>query len=498
MCAKYARILPENADEIEGFVCIFLSQKSMTKEIVLHVMAISSEGEGIGYVENKVCFVAGALPQQVVRVRIVEEKKRYSRAIAIALLEDSVKRTTLCPHTECGGCAFAQLGYAEQTAYKQKKVEDAFERIGKIATQCTVQYEKSPVLYHYRNKMEFAFGYTQEGRVDIGLYSWRSHAIVPVQYCAVAPIGCMEIVQCVRDFLQYTSVPPYGNGEGFWRHLVLHYSPTMQCFRVHIITSDIPRYFHVVQMLLSSLKNITLDTAWTRDVAHKEEDIPSVKRCSSLEKRTIQGIHSVRRSSSKFAFGDKRISPTNPEVFYTKLGNTVLHYGENSFFQINTVVATMLYTCVKKHSINATHLLDVCCGVGSAGLFCMDVAKTLCGIEINEEAVRYARKNASFLPSDMQRNVDFICADMQHIASHGYRADTVIVNPPRSGLAKEVVLFLLSDKRIRHVMYISCNPATLARDIALMQKAYTIQNSDVFDMFPHTPHCETLVVLERL
>ena len=171
---------------------------------------------------------------------------------------------------------------------------------------------------------------------------------------------------------------------------------------------------------------------------------------------------------------------------------------QNSFFQINATVATRVYTYVKKHSVCATHLLDICCGVGSAGLFCIDVLETLCGIEINEEAIMYARKNANFLSSDLQKKVHFFCTDMKNIASNRYEADAAVVNPPRSGLAEETVLFLLSHKKIQHVMYISCNPATLARDVALMQREYAVQHIYVFDMFPHTPHCETLVVLERM
>lgn len=443
----------------------------MASTRIVSITDISSSGEGIAKVDGMIYFVSGAVPLQTVEARIVEEKKRYIRANFVRLIEDNAtSRPYLCPHTDCGACTLRYLHYQEQCHYKQRLLQNSFSKIAKqhdvLCYPIHTMNEHTP----YRNRVDFHYGYTKEGKQDIGLYSEQSHTIVPIPHCAIIPPDMLTLLAIAREQLTLSNIPVYHDKTGFWRTLVIRYSTYHNRYMIHCITTPNSHFYHAVTKLFSALT----------------EAFPSAL-C----------VHSIRTSTTLLAYGEHYITPKE-QAFLTDVlpianRDTQIRYGANSFFQNNYTMMNKLYSFVESLCRHRGTYLDICTGVGSIALSCFTHATKIYGIDSVKESIEYAQYNAQ------KNKIDalFRALDMKNIhARYIQDIDTICVDPPRGGLHPHVIKALIVSKA-RYIIYISCNPSTMARDCALLQKKYSILHSTPFDMFPHTVHCESVTLLER-
>lgn len=444
----------------------------MTSKIVLSITDIASNGKGIAKHNGKVYFVSGAFPMQTVEARIIQEKDRFTLCDAITLLDDShTHRPSLCPHTECGGCALRFIPYEEQCLYKQQILQNTFV---KIAKNNDVLYHPISAMEeprHFRTKAEFHYGLSATGKPDIGFYASQSHTVIPVSQCAVIPADMLAILDIARTFLKNNTIPVYHNNSGFWRYLVLRYSVTNKQYMIHCITTPIPSYYSAVQSLFHAIV----------------EQFPSAL-C----------VHSIRKSKYQLAQGESYITKNNTdflsEILTLHNTKTMLDYGPNCFFQNNYAMMQQLYSAIHSYNLPHATIADICAGVGSIGLSAFKNAKKYVGFDYEGESIEFARKNA--LSNDIDAH--YFAMDMKHCPTHFLDdIDILCVDPPRSGLDSALIQ-AIKNSSAQRIIYVSCNPSTMARDCSLLQKEFLIRESTLFDMFPHTVHCESLTLLERI
>ena len=423
-----------------------------TLEILIEQLGVN--GEGVGRIDGYTVFVPGALPKEKVRVELVERKKTYARAKLLKVLASSPHRTTpQCLHFgKCGGCQLMHLDYAEQLAAKRQRVVDALQRIAKLETFEVLPCYLSPLKLGYRNKIQLP-----EGR---GLFAYNSHEIVEVEHCHIHCDLGEEVLTKIRPILR--ELPP-----GELRHLLIKTA------------------IHTQEVL------VTLVT--------RQENPPhllEIARQISLASSHIKGIvQNINPSTNNTILSEKfKTLIGNSFIFETILGLS-FKVSSASFFQVNPLQAEILYqkaielaSCSGKETV-----LDAFCGVGTISLLAASLAKEVIGIECVPQAIRDAEDNAQ---RNKIENVRFHCGQAEKLISALGPIDVAILNPPRKGCEGSFLKELAAKQPLR-IIYISCDPATLARDIAYLSSyGYKPDFIQPFDMFPQTSHVECLVRLE--
>jgi len=448
------------------------------------IESLAFGGRGVARVDGMAVFVAGGLPGDTVRARVVRAKKRFAEAEAEAVLTPSPHRVKpRCQHFgTCGGCAVQDLAYAEQVAQKGAQVEAALRRIGRVEGLVMDPPLPSPAEWGYRNKMEFAFEQREDG-LHLGL---RANAqpgsrdlppVVDVAECHLCAPRDVELLALAREFCRSTGIPAYDprTGEGFWRHLVIRHTLAGEIM-VHAITAADEKHFVAAQGLGETL----LDRF-----------------------RTLTSfVHSSRTRRAALAVGDKIESRIGAKVVEERLprgeSEVRYHLSPNSFFQTNSAGAAQLFRTVAEFAAltGRETVLDLYCGIGAIAVFLADSAARVIGVELVDEAVSKAWESAKL---NGVRNAKFLSANLDN-GLDGLesmpRPDVVVVDPPRSGMSPkmaEAVLALAPAK----ILAVSCDPATLARDVERLSDAYELKRARAVDLFPHTHHIETVALLER-
>jgi 23S rRNA (uracil1939-C5)-methyltransferase len=444
-------------------------------------------GRGIARVGGgMVLFVAHALPGDVVRARVTRRKPQYAEAEAIEILEPSpARRTPPCPlFGQCGGCKWQDLPYAEQLVWKERHVAEALRHIGRQQHLRIRPIIPSPSEWHYRNKMEYSFGAEADGSLSIGLHrsgDWRR--VLDVPECLIAPPVFSEITGWARDELNRQragdpSLVPYDpvSHRGLLRHLVLRHSTHSGAVLCALLTNAPP---------------------WDAAEAFGRGLLERFPQCRGFLYGTTTALNDVARPEKVvFQLGEGAVEE--------RVGQRTYRLSTFSFFQTNTAGAAVLYDVVRMFAdlSGAERLLDAYCGTGTIGLHLSDQCASVTGIESVPEAVRDAQENAH---ANGARNCTFYCGDMgavlgRLVAEHGAQTpffDRVVVDPPRGGMDKKA-LRLLIGLRAPLVVYVSCNPATLARDASAFTEAgYEVAEVQPVDMFPQTFHVESVVRFRR-
>lgn len=454
----------------------------------LEITAAGSEGKCIARHDEKVIMVDHAVPGDVVNVRVNSNKKSFSFATIQEIIKPSADRVdTFCQHFGmCGGCKSQQMSYEAQLRYKQQQVHDAFERIGKFPFPALTPILGSANTTYYRNKCEFSFidrkwltsmdqfdtmsvdelkglGYHIPGRFD---------KIFDVEHCYLQHPMANEIRNAVRDFGKansYDFFNPY-NQEGFLRNIILRNNEAGQwmvilCFKKddeekrEAILNHLKDKFPQIASLLYIINPKMNDTIYDLDV-----------NVFSGEDHLIEMLEDL-----KFKIGPK------------------------SFFQTNTLQTQNLYGKTRELAglTGNENVYDLYTGVGSIALFVSKLAKQVVGIEYVESAIEDAKVNAAL---NNITHTHFYAGDMKDvlndelIAKHG-KPDVIITDPPRAGMHPDVIAKIL-EVAAPKVVYVSCNPATQARDIAMMEEKYKVTSVQPVDMFPHTHHVENIALLE--
>lgn len=442
----------------------------------MSITDIGTNGEGIGRIDGYTVFVEGALPEEVIKVLIVKTKKHFGYGKLLEILEPSPYRVTpACPvAAKCGGCQLQHLSYEGQLAFKTKKVKDHLERIGGFSG-ISVGYAKGmEEPWRYRNKAQFPVG-GKTGEPEIGFYAKRSHRIIDTPVCMLQNEVNDRIVKIIRAFLAEYEIPLYD--ETIHRGLVRH-----------ILTRMGRRTGEIMVCLVVN----------GRKLPHCDV---LVERLREIEGMTSIVLN-VNTDQTNVILGTEVHVLWGKETIRDYIGDVQFEISPLSFYQVNPLQTQVLYqTALDFAELEGNEtVLDLYCGIGTISLFFAQKAKHVFGVEIVPEAIADAKRNAAL---NGMNNADFAVGAAEDVIPRlyeekGITADVVVVDPPRKG-CDSVLLDTIAAISPKKVVYVSCDSATLARDLAyLCPKGYTIEKVQVVDMFPHTVHVETVVLLSKL
>ncbi len=456
----------------------------------LTVERLALGGRGVARVEGYTVFVERGLPGQEVEATILRRKKAYAEARVERVLRPSPQETEpRCAHFGlCGGCALQHLEYGAQLEAKRDQVRDSLIRLGGFADPVVEETLPSPAAYEYRNKMEYSFSTrwltdpdaaeSGESRFGLGLHVRRRFdRVVSVERCHLQDAEGSELLGRVRSFAEASGIPFYSTRThtGFWRFLVL---------RQGVHTGD--------RMVLLITNRATPGSAPWRAV----EDLGRALAAGGI--RITSLLHGMTASKGSVAFCEEVRTLAGEPVIRERLLDLTFEVGPNTFFQTNTRAAETLFReAIRMAEVTpADTVWDLYCGAGALSLPMARVAGSVLGIERVPEAIEAARRNAVLNGID---NATFLVGDVREALAAGDHPapDVVTVDPPREGMHADVVASLL-EAAPRRIVYVSCNPATLARDLALLAAGgYVPGPVRPVDLFPHTPHIECVTVLDR-
>jgi 23S rRNA (uracil1939-C5)-methyltransferase len=461
-------------------------------EVELWIDKLAFGGQALGRVEGFVVFVEHALPGQRVRVRITRKKSQFAEGRVVELLEQSPAYTPpFCRHFGvCGGCQWQDLAYEEQLHWKHLQVREALRHLRGLRPEVILAPVASPEPRYYRNKMEFTFAprpwqpaaqvKPTSGRgcaLGLGLHVGDSFdRIFNLEECFLQSPQAPAIVQEVRDWCRQSGLPAYDtrSHRGFWRFLVLREGKRTGQTLVHLITGG--------QGDVKAVAGLA---------AHVQARFPDLTTM----------VHSVSRKKAQVAGGEASRTLWGPGYIEEKIGDLRLRISAQSFLQTNTAAAENLYAAVRRLGEfrgNET-VWDLYCGAGSIALYLAAGVHRVVGFELAQEAVDDAYVNCGLNGID---NCRFLAGDLKEEIRESLRGgdpprpEVVITDPPRAGMHPQVVQALL-ELVPRRIIYVSCNPATLARDLGLLQERYEITAVQPFDLFPQTGHIECVVRLDR-
>lgn len=450
----------------------------------------AAEGKSIAHTEDgKAIFVEGGVPGDVVNVFVHKVKKSYAQGKVVKLIEPSEDRVEpFCQHFGiCGGCKWQMLPYQKQLEYKHQQVVDQLTRIGNVALPEILPIIGSEQTQFYRNKLEFTFSTQQyltkeeidsakgekiERKPALGFHApGMFDKVVDITTCYLQEEPTNKIKNYFRAAAQRLDVPyyDYNKHEGFLRNLIVRVATTGQIMVNLVVQHDRPELFIMLDELIDLVPEIT---SLNYTINNKLND--------AIYDRDVicyKGQPYIEEYLGKYKF---KISP-------------------KSFFQTNTKQAEILYQVTKDFAgLTGTEVLyDLYCGTGSIGIFCSDQAKRIVGIELVEDAIEDAKINASWNNID---SCNYFCGDVSKIATPEFfkkygQPDVIITDPPRAGMSEQLIEQILKLQAPK-VVYVSCNPATQARDLALLDAKYKVTKVQPVDMFPHTHHIENVVLLE--
>ena len=447
--------------------------------LTLRIERLSSDGSGVAHsADGEAVFVPGTAPGDEARVRIVKDCGRYAFGILDELLTPSPDRIPVdCPVAgPCGGCSLRHLDYAAELRAKQESVLDAFRRIGGLEVP-VLDILPSPEVDRYRNKVQFPVGADKNGVPCIGFYAGRTHRIVPCPDCKLQPSMLNEIGNALCAFFARQGIRPYDeqSGKGLVRHIFLR------------------RGAHSGQIMVCLV--------CTRAKLPHAEQLCTVLRGQFPAISTI--LLNVNAKNTNVILGSENHILYGPGYIEDTLCGVPVRLGPLSFYQVNTLAAERLYGVAAQYAQLTPDdtLLDLYCGMGTIGLSMAGQCRELIGVEIVPEAIESAKANAARMGEAVAAKSRFFCADAgqaaTQLAAEGLHPDIVMLDPPRKG-CDEATLSAVVRMAPRRVVYVSCNPATAARDAAWLEKnGYHTEKVQPVDLFPRTKHCETVVLLSK-
>ena len=448
--------------------------------LTLRIERLSSDGSGVAHsADGEAVFVPGTAPGDEARVRIVKDCGRYAFGILDELLTPSPDRIPVdCPVAgPCGGCSLRHLDYAAELRAKQESVLDAFRRIGGLEVP-VLDILPSPEVDRYRNKVQFPVGVDKNGAPCIGFYAGRTHRIVPCPDCRLQPGVLNEIGNALCAFFAQQGIRPYDeqSGKGLVRHIFLR------------------RGAHSGQIMVCLV--------CTRAKLPHAEQLCAVLREQFPAISTI--LLNVNAKNTNVILGSENHILYGPGYIEDTLCGVPVRLGPLSFYQVNTLAAERLYGVAAQYAQLTPDdtLLDLYCGMGTIGLSMADQCRELIGVEIVPEAIESAKANAARMGKAVAAKSRFFCADAgqaaTQLAAEGLHPDIVMLDPPRKG-CDEATLSAVVRMAPRRVVYVSCNPATAARDAAWLEKnGYHAEKVQPVDLFPRTKHVEAVLLLTKL
>ena len=448
--------------------------------LTLRIERLSSDGSGVAHsADGEAVFVPGTAPGDEARVHIVKDCGRYAFGILDELLTPSPDRVPVdcLVAGPCGGCSLRHLDYAAELRAKQESVLDAFRRIGGLEVP-VLDIQPSPEVDRYRNKVQFPVGVDKNGVPCIGFYAGRTHRIVPCPDCKLQPSVLNEIGNALCAFFAQQGIRPYDeqSGKGLVRHIFLR------------------RGAHSGQIMVCLV--------CTRAKLPHAEQLCTALRGQFPAISTI--LLNVNAKSTNVILGSENHILYGPGYIEDTLCGVPVRLGPLSFYQVNTLAAERLYGVAAQYAQLTPDdtLLDLYCGMGTIGLSMAEQCRELIGVEIVPEAIESAKANAARMGEAVAAKSRFFCADAgqaaTQLAAEGLHPDIVMLDPPRKG-CDEATLSAVVRMAPHRVVYVSCNPATAARDAAWLEKnGYHTEKVQPVDLFPRTKHCECVLLMSKV
>lgn len=444
-------------------------------EIRVKIESISSEGSGVAHFDGQAVFVANTAVGDDIIAHIIKAKTKYAVGIIKKIVKPSKDRIECdCEaFSRCGGCAYRHISYQSELEGKKQRVQDALDRIGKLGVTVG-EIVGSAKPDRYRNKAQYPVGLDRNGDLIMGFYSPKSHRICDGTGCLLQPEEFSSVLKCIKLWALTSAVTVYDeqSGKGLLRHIYIRKAEvTGELMVCLVVTSQsVPNKNRLVEILLNENKNI---------------------------KTVLLNINDKRTNT---VLGEKCVCLHGDGYITDVLCGKKIRISPLSFYQVNHDQAENLYRKAKEYAeLNGSEtLLDLYCGAGTIGLSMSDEVKELIGVEVVPQAIEDAKFNAEL---NGVKNARFICDDAKGAAKtlfeEGIRPNVIVLDPPRKGCDKEVIETVAGMNPDR-VVYVSCDPATLARDCAVFAElGYEVKKATAFDLFPRTVHVETVALLTR-
>lgn len=444
--------------------------------VTVTIEDLSQDGEGIGKAEGYTLFIKGAVIGDVVRAKVIKAKKNYGYGRIEQMISPSRHRVKpVCPIAgPCGGCQLQNMSYEQQLIFKENKVKNSFVRIGRFSEVPILPIKGMEYPLRYRNKAQVPVSMDKNGRCIAGFYAGRTHSVIPQEDCQLGAEENARIISIVLDHMEQYHIPPYReeDGTGLVRHILIRKGfitgELMVCLVIN--GESIPKAEQLVKALrqVSGMTDISLNVNRTRGNVILGQEI-----------RQLYGAGYITDYIGKVAY---RISPL-------------------SFYQVNPVQTEILYgTALEYAGLTGSETVwDLYCGIGTISLFLAQKAKQVYGVEIVEAAIADAKSNAA---RNHIENAEFFVGKAEEVLPKKYHeeqiyADVIVVDPPRKG-CEQSVLDTMVQMQPKRIVYVSCDPATLARDVrVLVDKGYVLEKVQPVDMFPMSVHVETIVLLQK-
>lgn len=440
----------------------------------LEIMDLGSDGEGIAKLDDFVIFVPDAVTGDVANVKILKVKKNLAYGKVVEIVTPSPSRMTpVCGVSKkCGGCQLQHMSYESQLEWKHNKVSNAISRIGGIK-----DVEILPVLgmetpYNYRNKAQYPIRKV-DGKVQIGFFASRTHRVVDWDQCAIQDPRCEQIIKKVKEFLETYDIAIYDENthKGTVRHLLIKTAYYTNEVMVCIVVNG-------------------------KGLPEKEAFIKSMQEIEGMKSVVVN----INKSKTNVVLGNEMQVILGEDYIVDTIGDLKFKISPLSFFQVNPLQTKVLYDKALEYAelTGEETVWDAYCGIGSISLFLAQKAKKVYGVEIIEPAIVNARENAVLNGID---NTEFFVGKAEEVIPAKYKegitADTIVVDPPRKG-CENALLETLAQMAPSKIVYVSCDPATLARDLGyLCERGYKVAKVQPVDMFPHTTHIEVVAQLVK-
>ncbi|EOD00849.1 23S rRNA (uracil(1939)-C(5))-methyltransferase RlmD [Caldisalinibacter kiritimatiensis] len=441
----------------------------------VEIIDLNHRGQGVAKLDNFAIFVNNGIPGDIVKVKIVQVKKNYGVGELIEIVKPSENRVepVSTVANECGGCQIQNIKYDVQLEMKKNKVANDIKRIGKLEDVLIHDTIGMKEPFRYRNKGAFPVG-EQKGKVVIGPYKRGTHEIIDTNRCIIQHEAADKVIELLREYMEKYNIKPYDEttGKGIIRHVMTRVAFKTGDLMVIIVTNgkDLPHKKALVKLLKDNLENL---------------------------KSIVQNINSRR---TNVILGPKNRTIYGEDKIVDYIDDLKFNISPQSFFQVNPVQTEILYNKALEYAdLKGDEVVfDIYCGIGTISLFLARKAKYVYGIEVVKQAIIDARENAE---TNGIHNVEFYDGTAEEVFpklyKQGIKADVVVLDPPRKG-CDESVLDTIVQMQPKKVVYVSCNPSTLARDLKYLdENGYKTQEIQPVDMFPHTTHVETVVLIEK-
>ena len=444
--------------------------------VTLEIVDCGTDGEGIGKADGFTVFVKDAVIGDTVKAKIMKAKKNYGYGRLMEILKPSPYRVEpVCPSArQCGGCQLQAVSYEEQKVFKEKKLRGHLERIGGFHDLPMEPLIGMDEPYHYRNKAQFPVGRNKEGRIITGFYAGRTHAIIENRDCALGIPQNKDVLDRVIAHMEKYNIAPYDEmtGRGLVRHIFVRYG---------FFTGEI-----MVCLIING-----------QEFPHQKELIEKLCEIPGMTSISLN----INKKRNNVILGEKVKTIWGQEFITDKIGDISYEISPLSFFQVNPKQTWKLYSKALEYADlhGEETVWDLYCGIGTISLFLAQKARLVRGVEIVPAAIEDAKRNAKI---NNIENVEFFVGKAEEVLPREYEkngvyADVIVVDPPRKG-CDEMLLKTILKMQPKRVVYVSCDSATLARDLRfLCDNGYELKKVCGVDQFPQTVHVETVVLLSQ-